>query len=91
MVAISSFRLVLSLLSVVRKQYFLIKGAGLATSDTDVEFESVQKAVEGDREVAWADQSASETDNEMDAPMMDLKSLIELPVLSCVNVTPRGK
>ncbi len=65
----------------------------MATSDVDAEFETVQKAVESDREVAWADQSLSATDcdNSTEGMVTDIKSLIELPILSCVNVTPRGR
>ncbi|XP_038052744.1 kinesin-like protein KIF18A [Patiria miniata] len=90
----SSERLILNLLATVRKQFYLLKGSGLATSDVAVDFESIQKQVEGDREVAWADQNGSEvTGLEVKpggATEPDLNYLLELPVMKCVDVTPKA-
>ncbi|XP_033106155.1 kinesin-like protein KIF18A [Anneissia japonica] len=79
----SSERLMSTLLSTVRKQFYLLKGSNIATSDTITEFENIQKMVEGDREVIWADQNTTEQDSSA-----NVNNLLELPVLSCVRTTP---
>ncbi|XP_070539136.1 kinesin-like protein KIF18A [Ptychodera flava] len=77
----SSERLIQSLLILVRKQHFILKGSDLATSDITEEFEVIQKSVDGDKEVAWADETAVSSAEEM-------KSVLDFPVLSCVPATP---
>ena len=52
------FRLVVNILGLLRKQFFLLKGAGLATSDLTEEFDTIVGTVEHSRELAWADQSS---------------------------------
>lgn len=88
-------RLIVNLISMVRKQYFLLKGSGLATTDVTTDFEALQKQVEGDREVAWADQSMSEVadsnPNSAAAAGVDLNYLLLLPVMKCVDSTPKGR
>ncbi|XP_071809162.1 kinesin-like protein KIF18A [Asterias amurensis] len=90
----SSERLIVNLISMVRKQYFLLKGSGLATTDVTTDFEALQKQVEGDREVAWADQSMSEVadsnPNSAAAAGVDLNYLLLLPVMRCVDSTPKA-
>ncbi|XP_071955031.1 kinesin-like protein KIF18A isoform X2 [Antedon mediterranea] len=78
----SSERLIATLLNTIRKQFYLIKGSNIATSETLAEFENIQKQVEGEREVLWADMA--------DDPCSDVNSLLELPVLSGVRTTPEA-
>ncbi|XP_022082824.1 kinesin-like protein KIF18A isoform X2 [Acanthaster planci] len=88
----SSERLIVSLLATVRRQFFLLKGSGLATSDVAADFEAIQKQVEGDREVAWADQSVSEGSEVKPSGVtehLDLNYLLELPIMKCVDTTPK--
>ncbi|XP_077994316.1 kinesin-like protein KIF18A [Glandiceps talaboti] len=77
----SSERLIHSLLTMVRKQYFILKGSGLATSDITEEFETIQRTVEGDKEVVWADEATT-------VDTSDVNTVLDFPVLSCVPATP---
>jgi len=48
------------LLEMVQKQFFLLKGVGLATQELTDEYDSVIETVENGREVTWADQKAKD-------------------------------
>ncbi|PIK33298.1 hypothetical protein BSL78_29886 [Apostichopus japonicus] len=91
----SSEKLIASLLTVVRHQYYIIKGSGLASDQVDKDFESVQKQVEGVKEVAWADQSILEgaevvnTSSEGQEEDNSLNYLLGLPILRCEIQSPR--
>ena len=54
------FRLVEKLLGIVQKQFFLLKGVGLATQELTDEYDNVIETVEKDREVTWADQKTTD-------------------------------
>ncbi|XP_078348756.1 kinesin-like protein KIF18A isoform X2 [Oculina patagonica] len=53
-------RLVEKLLGMVQKQFFLLKGVGLATQELTEEYDNVIETVESGREVTWADQSTKD-------------------------------
>lgn len=57
------FRLVVKLLSMVQRQYLLLKGVGLATDELTEEYNNVIETVENGREVMWADQSIKDSDD----------------------------
>lgn len=57
------FRLVVKLLSMVQRQYLLLKGVGLATDELTEEYNNVIETVENGREVMWADQSIKDGDD----------------------------
>ncbi|XP_041472095.1 kinesin-like protein KIF18A [Lytechinus variegatus] len=84
----SSEKLMLNLITAFRSQYYLLKGSGFLTPDLVEQFESIQKQVEGEREVMWADQSLNEGSEEPGVD--DFNRLLNLPVLSCVQITPRA-
>ena len=69
----------MKLLSMVQRQFFLLKGVGLATQDLTEEYNSVIDTVEAGREVTWADQSQEGNDSG------DL-SLIQSLQFSCIGV-----
>ena len=48
------------LLDMVQKQFFLLKGVGLATQELTDEYDSVIETVEKGREVTWADQKTKD-------------------------------
>ena len=50
------FRLVEKLLVMVQKQFFLLKGVGLATQELTDEYDNVIETIEKGHEVTWADQ-----------------------------------
>jgi len=54
------FRLVEKLLGMVQKQFFLLKGVGLATQELTDEYDNVIETVEKGREVSWADQKTTD-------------------------------
>ncbi|CAH3186205.1 unnamed protein product, partial [Porites evermanni] len=56
-------RLVVKLLSMVQRQYLLLKGVGLATDELTEEYNKVIETVENGREVMWADQSIKDSDD----------------------------
>lgn len=43
-----------------QKQFFLLKGVGLATQELTEEYNTIIETVENGREVTWADQSMKE-------------------------------
>ena len=51
------------LLSMVQKQFFLLKGVGLATQDLTEEYNTIIETVENGREVTWADQSVKDNES----------------------------
>ena len=51
------------LLSMVQKQFFLLKGVGLATEELTEEYNTIIETVENGREVMWADQSTNDDEN----------------------------
>lgn len=57
------FRLVEKLLGMVQKQFFLLKGVGLATQELMEEYDNVIETVECGRQVTWADQSTKDHSN----------------------------
>lgn len=57
------FRLVVKLLSMVQRQYLLLKGVGLATDELTEEYNDTIETVENGREVTWADQSLKDSDD----------------------------
>ena len=57
------FRLVVKLLSMVQRQYLLLKGVGLTTDELTEEYNNVIETVENGREVTWADQSIKDSDD----------------------------
>ncbi|XP_078587891.1 kinesin-like protein KIF18A [Branchiostoma floridae x Branchiostoma japonicum] len=81
----ASEKLIMSLLVMARRQYFLLKGAGMATSDVTSEFETVQRMVEGEKEVMWADQSML---GDRTQTGLDLTEVLDLSVMSVVSATP---
>ncbi|XP_030845070.1 kinesin-like protein KIF18B isoform X2 [Strongylocentrotus purpuratus] len=85
----ASEKLMLNLITAFRSQYYLIKGSGFLTPDLIEQFECIQKQVEGEREVMWADQSLNEGSSE-EAEVGDFNRLLNLPVLSCVQITPKA-
>lgn len=54
------FRLVEKLLAMVKKQFFLLKGVGLATQELTDEYDNVIETVEKGCEVTWADQKTTD-------------------------------
>ncbi|XP_032222614.2 kinesin-like protein KIF18A isoform X2 [Nematostella vectensis] len=56
-------RLVLRMLSAMKKQFFLLRGAGLATPDVTNDYDSIVSIVTEAREVKWADQSTREAES----------------------------
>lgn len=48
------------LLGMVQKQFFLLKGIGLATQVLTEEYDNVIETVEKGREVTWADQKTND-------------------------------
>ena len=53
----------MKLLSMVRKQFLLLKAAGLATPDLCEEYSSTASLIEEGREISWADQSTGSKEN----------------------------
>ena len=47
----------------VQKQFFLLKGVGLATQDLMEEYNTIIETVENGREVTWADQSVKDNES----------------------------
>ncbi len=93
-------RLVQTLLHTVKKQFYLLKGHGVATSDIVGEYDSIVRQVQGEREIMWADQSMNETlgiDLQSSGSTssltiaagsdFDINAMMDFPVLSCANLT----
>ena len=53
----------MKLLNMVQKQFFLLKGVGLATQELTEEYNTIIETVENGREVTWADQSMKDNDS----------------------------
>lgn len=53
------FRLIGGLLQTIRKQYFVLKGHGLVTSEVSEDFIGLKQLIDGAQEVRWADQNFS--------------------------------
>ena len=75
-----------------------MQSSGLATSDVVADYEAIVREVEGEREVAWADQSVLDaTIGAADTTMgdallqdgLDYGELLDFPVLHEVSYTPR--
>ncbi|XP_064602371.1 kinesin-like protein KIF18A [Liolophura sinensis] len=79
-------RLIGGLLQMVRKQYFVLKGHGLLTSDVSEDFIGLKQLIDGAQEVRWADQNSSPQKR---------SPLLSFPVLSTSThqspVTPSSK
>ncbi|XP_023929910.1 kinesin-like protein KIF18A isoform X2 [Lingula anatina] len=81
----ASDRLMSALLTAFKKQYLILKGHNLATSDIEAEFDGILELAEtGDREVVWADQSmgSSETREGRHESDFSFDKLLSFPVLS---------
>ncbi len=87
--------LVIKLLQMARNQYYILKGNGLATSDINQEFESLQHLVQGKAgvnfEESLLERSACEAvaspGPSHDPAHFDISPLVEFPVLSSVPIT----
>ena len=66
-------RIVTKLLSIVQKQFLLLKAAGLATSDLHEDYTSAASLIEEDLGVSWSDQETGSNGN------------FKFPALSCSN------
>lgn len=62
------------LLSMVQKQFFLLKGVGLTTQDLTEEYNSVIETVDNGREVSWADQSITEDSSDKLSFILNIQS-----------------
>ena len=62
------------LLSMVQKQFFLLKGVGLTTQDLTEEYNSVIETVDNGREVSWADQSIKEDSSDKLSFILNIQS-----------------
>ena len=67
------FRLIDSLLKCVRKQYLVLKSSGMNTTEINEDYENIVNIVEDNREVAWADQTMTLTNNDVE-PLDVLKN-----------------
>ncbi|KAL5006903.1 hypothetical protein ScPMuIL_015709 [Solemya velum] len=74
-------RLILDLLKLVKQQHFILKGHGLATSDIESEFASVQTQAEG-QGVSWADQSSQAVGSHTTYTLTDVLNFPSVPSLS---------
>ena len=97
-------RLIDSLLKCVRKQHVVLKSSGMNTAEMNEDFENIFNIIEDNREVAWADQTMTSTDQEV-GPLEIIKNAennlsvmktsiatpSRTPVKSCFNadLTPR--
>ncbi|NXL92352.1 KI18A protein, partial [Alectura lathami] len=52
-----------ALLPVLRKQYLILKEAGLTNTSTETEFEEVEQLIQRQKSVVWADQTGEEEQN----------------------------
>ncbi|NWW82623.1 KI18A protein, partial [Climacteris rufus] len=52
------------LLPVLRKQYLTLKKAGLANDSSETEFAEVEQLIQGQKSVAWADQTEEKNQNQ---------------------------
>ena len=59
------FSLIDSLLKCVRKQYVVLKSSGMNTPEMNEDYENIVNIVEDNREVAWADQTMTSDDTEV--------------------------
>ena len=62
------------LLSMVQKQFFLLKGVGLTTKDLTEEYDSVIETVDNGREVSWADHSIKEDSSDKLSFILNIQS-----------------
>lgn len=76
--------LLLKALSLVKKQFFLLKGVGLATQDLTEEHNNIIDLVESQHKVTWADQSLKEND------IADVSFMLQSFLLSSAG-TPQTK
>ncbi|XP_074638351.1 kinesin-like protein KIF18A isoform X2 [Acropora palmata] len=76
--------LLLKALSLVKRQFFLLKGVGLATQDLTEEHNNIIDLVESQHKVTWADQSLKEND------IADVSFMLQSFLLSSTG-TPQTK
>ncbi|XP_044184034.1 kinesin-like protein KIF18A isoform X2 [Acropora millepora] len=76
--------LLLKVLSLVKRQFFLLKGVGLATQDLTEEHNNIIDLVESQHKVTWADQSLKEND------IADVSFMLQSFLLSSTG-TPQTK
>ncbi|XP_068717868.1 kinesin-like protein KIF18A isoform X2 [Montipora capricornis] len=87
-------RLLVNLLSMAQRQFFLLKGVGLATQDLTEEYNSVIDTVEAGRQVTWADQSQEGNDSGDVSFIQSLQfscvgtSQVRTPIRKCQFNTP---
>lgn len=74
----------------VKHQYLLLKGHNLLTSTLESDFDNVKHMVEGEKEVAWADQSTCGQDpgsSVGENANFNISALVDFPLLNCVPAT----
>ena len=49
----------------MRKQHVVLKSSGMNTAEMNEDFENIVNIIEDNREVAWADQTMTSTDQEV--------------------------
>ncbi|CAH2326143.1 kinesin KIF18A [Pelobates cultripes] len=83
-------KLLNALLPNFRKQYLLLKQAGVANVAVETDFEEIEHLVSREKAVVWADQSILEDLNKLDGP--ELASIVSFPHLISNQTTPcRGE
>ncbi|XP_021256760.1 kinesin-like protein KIF18A [Numida meleagris] len=75
-----------ALLPVFRKQYLILKEAGLADTVTETEFGEVEQLIQRQKSVVWADQTAEEEQKENRE--LDVSAIFAFPQLANKQNTP---
>ena len=79
----------------MRQQWLLLKAEGSLTSSLEAGYAHIQELVEGERGIAWADQSTVGLSLEGVADgteiggygELDINRLVEFPLLNCAPIT----
>ncbi|GCC34200.1 hypothetical protein chiPu_0012673 [Chiloscyllium punctatum] len=76
-------KLVITLLQIVRKQFYTLKEANLATAETVTQFNELERLVRGEKAVLWADQMNTDESKENQQ-----SEITALATFSKLNILP---
>lgn len=74
------------MLPVLRKQYLILKEAGLANTATETEYGEVEQLIQRQKSVVWADQTGGEEQKENCG--LDVSAIFAFPQLVNKQNTP---
>lgn len=83
------YRVLNALLPVLRKQYLILKEAGLTNTLTETEFGEVEQLIQRQKSVVWADQTGDEEQKENRE--LDVSAIFAFPQLVNKQNTPCRK